>query len=218
MLKVLEVCSATAKRAIRIASRCRSFRKFLVQGATFAFVQCSVEAMPTWYKRSQPCGTSSSLSVLRGNITNSVSTGGKVINATPAASQGQPVPSAIVKASRLEELGSVLETKEQHLARHAGGRKDCARCRFYLQARTWITEENRCSDKMRVCCSLNVSNFIFYQSDIPYGEVVNRCGVTACQPLLPRETRSDARGIVDCASLHALAQRLSNLLISNSQI
>ena len=34
-------------------------------------------------------------------------------------------------------LGPVAETQEQHLARHAGGRADCPRCRYYTQGRAW---------------------------------------------------------------------------------
>ena len=34
-------------------------------------------------------------------------------------------------------VGSVSETREEHLKRHDGGRRTCPRCRFYLHGATW---------------------------------------------------------------------------------
>jgi hypothetical protein len=88
-------------------------------------------AMPSWPKRPDadaPTASSASASAAAPH-------GARPI--TPAASQGGRRPRGQEKASRLEELGDVTETKEQHLARHGGGRKECIRCRFYQRGDTW---------------------------------------------------------------------------------
>ena len=36
------------------------------------------------------------------------------------------------------DIGLVSESKEEHLRRHDGGRKDCPRCRFYLFGPGWM--------------------------------------------------------------------------------
>ena len=37
-------------------------------------------------------------------------------------------------------LGTVEESREAHLLRHGGGRRDCGRCRYYLWGPAWVRE------------------------------------------------------------------------------
>ena len=82
----------------------------------------------------------------------------------PAASQEQPpspeegaedahpsgpaVPQGAASASE-SLVGPVEETKEQHLARHDGGRRDCPRCRYYKHGRAWALAHGRVRECQR---------------------------------------------------------------------
>ena len=64
----------------------------------------------------------------------------------PAAPQGEATGSDIGAlqpdgaADAAVDVGAVTEDREAHLARHGGGRRDCARCVYYRHAEIWILE------------------------------------------------------------------------------
>ena len=89
----------------------------------------------------------------------------------PAESQGsvpavppapRPVPSRLRKLDEgrashaKDDLGDVAESKDAHLARHGGGRKDCIRCRWYQNQEIWtrsygfVTESNQAGPRRNV--------------------------------------------------------------------
>ena len=57
----------------------------------------------------------------------------KVVEAMLAAKRQQ-----ISQFDDMDFLGSSSETRTAHLARHEGGRRDCARCRFYMWGAAWM--------------------------------------------------------------------------------
>ena len=42
------------------------------------------------------------------------------------------------QADSMDFLGSSSESRTAHLARHGGGRRDCARCRYYMWGASWM--------------------------------------------------------------------------------
>ena len=119
----------------------------------------------------------------------------KASNSAPslAASQGDQQPDLAIPqgdASSLSELlGSVDETKEQHLARHGGGRKGCPRCRYYAQGRAWAQAHGRVTESRRVGpCALTVW---LAERPVRYGGVW-AVGCVMCASTLCREVFGDA--------------------------
>ncbi len=55
-----------------------------------------------------------------------------------AASQAQGPASSVRQHATDQVVGSVTETKEQHLQRHDGGLRTCPRCRYYRHKEQWL--------------------------------------------------------------------------------
>ena len=70
---------------------------------------------------------------------------------TSAASQGRQAAT-----TKVDNLGAASEAKEEHLARHDGGARHCARCRYYQHGDAWtnacghVAETSRAGPRGRV--------------------------------------------------------------------
>ena len=66
--------------------------------------------------------------------------GASASRAKPKRCRGNPVEEGFAAF-----IGFASETREQHLRRHGGGLRSCARCNYYLQGPAWIATYGSCA-------------------------------------------------------------------------
>ena len=68
-----------------------------------------------------------------------------VVEGTGASSPAAKRPRLLDEVESIEDLvGPSSETREAHLRRHAGGRRTCPRCRYYLHGAAWTATYGSC--------------------------------------------------------------------------
>ena len=68
-----------------------------------------------------------------------------MVEGTGASSPAAKRPRLLDEVESIEDLvGPSSETREAHLRRHAGGRRTCPRCRYYLHGAAWTATYGSC--------------------------------------------------------------------------